>query len=419
MPHFAEILDLRNVRLILVVAVVYIDMLGVGLAYPILPKLVQQFAFGDVSWASYITGFLASAYSLMQFFFAPLFGVLSDRYGRRPIILASLGGSALSYIIMAFAPGLIVLTVARLLAGVMGGSFSTAGAYLADITPAEKRAQSFGMIGAAFGAGFITGPLIGGVLGGIDLHLPFLAAGLLCLANLIFGYFALPESLAAENRKPFSLALANPAGALREIGRYPSIFGLLTIFVLATFANRVSEMIWVLYTGYRFGWGTFEVGVSLGVFGVIVVVGQGWFTRILIPRIGERRAVLVGLGVSVVLSVLYGALPQGWMLYLVMPFAITGWTVAQPAIQGLMSRAVPANEQGLLQGAIASITNLTSIGGPVIWTSLFGYFVSPRAPLIIPGAAFYVSAAIFLVALILALRWQFEAKPQSPAPHRL
>jgi DHA1 family tetracycline resistance protein-like MFS transporter len=183
------------------------------------------------------------------------------------------------------------------------------------------------------------------------------------------------------------------------------------VFVIATFANRVAEMIWVLYTGYRFHWGSFEIGVSLAIVGVIFVVGQGWFTRILIPRIGERRAILIGLCVSVVVSIGYGAVPTGWMLYCVMPFAISGWTVAQPAVQGLMSRAVPSSEQGLLQGAIASVTNLTSIGGPVIWTSLFGYWVSPAAPAIVPGAAFFVSAALFLVAFFLAIRWE-DAAPQ-------
>ncbi len=410
---------MRNARLTLVLAVVYVDMLGGGLATPILPKLVQQFQHGDISGASYISGFLVSVYSLMQFFFAPLLGALSDRFGRRPIMLVALAGSALTYLIMAFAPGLIVLAAAQMIAGAMGGTFSTAGAYLADITPPEKRAQTFGLVGAAVGFGYISGPLIGGALGGIDLHLPFLAAGCLCLANLLFGYFALPESLSAENRAPFRLAQANPAGALRELGRYVSIYGLLTIFVLATFANRAAEMIWVLYTEYRFQWGTFEVGVSLGVAGVILIVGQGGFTRVLIPRIGERRAILLGLGVSVVVSVLYGAIDRGWMIYCVMPLAIGGWTVAQPAILGLMSRAVPANEQGLLQGAVASITNLTSIVGPLIWTSLFGYFVSPAAPLIIPGAAFYVSASIFLVALMLAVRWQLESPPQSAVAHRL
>ena len=403
---------MRNVRLIVVLAVVYIDMLGVGLAYPILPRLLEQFQHGYVAGAAYLFGFLGSAYSLAQFLFAPLFGALSDRYGRRPVLLASLAGSALSYLLMALAPGLALLAVARLMAGVMGGSFTTATAYLADITPPEKRAQSFGLIGAMFGLGFITGPLLGGLLGDIDLHLPFLAAGILCLANFVFGYFALSESIAPENRKGFSLIRANPLGALLEVGRYPSIYALLAVFVLATFANRVSEMIWVLYTGYRFGWGPRESGISLAVVGLIFVVGQGWYTRILVPRIGERRAILIGLTVSVVVSVLYGAIDRGWMIYCVMPLSITGWTVAQPAVQGLMSRAVPANEQGLLQGAVASITNLTSIAGPMVWTGIFGYWVSPAAPFLLPGAAFYVSAAVFLLALILATRWEKIASAQ-------
>lgn len=402
---------MRNIRLILVLVVVYIDMLGVGLAYPILPRLLQQFRH-DISGASYLFGFIASAYSLTQFLFAPLFGALSDRFGRRPPMLASLAGSALSYLIMALVPGLAALALARLVAGVMGGSFATATAYLADITPPEKRAQSFGLIGAMFGLGFITGPLLGGVLGDVNLHLPFLAAGLLCLANLVFGFFALPESLDPAHRKQFSLRRANPLGALLEVGRYASIFPLMAVFVLATFANRVSEMIWVLYTQYRFGWGPADAGISLAVVGVIFVVGQGWFTRILIPRIGERRAILIGLAVSVAVSIGYGAITRGWMLYCVIPFAITGWTVAQPAVQGLMSRAVPANEQGLLQGALASVTNLSSIGGPLVWTGIFGYWVSKSAPMIVPGAAFYVSAAIFLLALVLALRWQGAAAAQ-------
>jgi DHA1 family tetracycline resistance protein-like MFS transporter len=397
---------LRNIRLIIVLAVVYLDMLGIGLAYPILPKLVEHFEHGDISNASYIVGFLASGFSVTQFLFAPLIGALSDRFGRRLVILLSLAGSALAYLMMAAADGLVLLAIARLIAGAMGGSFSTAGAYIADITPPEKRAQSFGLIGAAFGFGFITGPVIGGLLGAIDLHLPFAVAGGLCIANLLFGLVALPESLAPENRRAFAFRQANPIGALREVWRYPSVFSLMIIFVLAIFANRVAEMTWVLYTGYRFNWGPTEIGVSLAMVGVVFVIGQGWFTRILIPRIGERRAIVIGLGVSVLVSVLYGAVNKGWMIYCVMPLGLSGWTIAQPAVQGLMSRAVPSNEQGLLQGAVSSITSLTSIAGPPIWTGLFGYFVSAAAPVIIPGAAFFVSAAVFLAALILAIVWE-------------
>ena len=397
---------MRNIRLIIVLAVVYLDMLGIGLAYPILPKLVEHFEHGDISNASYIVGFLASGFSVTQFLFAPLIGALSDRFGRRLVILLSLAGSALAYLMMAAADGLVLLAIARLIAGAMGGSFSTAGAYIADITPPEKRAQSFGLIGAAFGFGFITGPVIGGLLGAIDLHLPFAVAGGLCIANLLFGLVALPESLAPENRRAFAFRQANPIGALREVWRYPSVFSLMIIFVLAIFANRVAEMTWVLYTGYRFNWGPTEIGVSLAMVGVVFVIGQGWFTRILIPRIGERRAIVIGLGVSVLVSVLYGAVNKGWMIYCVMPLGLSGWTIAQPAVQGLMSRAVPPNEQGLLQGAVSSITSLTSIAGPPIWTGLFGYFVSAAAPVIIPGAAFFVSAAVFLAALILAIVWE-------------
>ncbi|MBV9419824.1 MAG: TCR/Tet family MFS transporter [Alphaproteobacteria bacterium] len=380
--------------------------MGTGLAYPILPRLIEQFQHGNVSHASYVFGLLASAFAVTQFLFAPIIGAISDRYGRRPVILLSLAGSAISYALMAAAPSLIFLALGRLLAGMMGGSFSTAQAYLADITPPEKRSQTFGLIGAAFGLGFITGPAIGGVLGHIDLQLPFLVAGVLCAADVVFAFFALPETLSAEHRKPFNWRHANPIGALRHVGRYGQVAMLMAIYVMSVFANRCAEMVWVLYTGYRFHWGTKEVGISLAVVGLVFVFGQGWFSRFLIPRLGERRAIVLGLGASVLISAGYGLVTQGWMLFIVMPFAIFGWIAAQPAVQGVLSRSVPQNEQGLLQGAMASMTSLTSVVGPMIWTGLFGYFVSPAAPLILPGAAFFASAAIFLIAFSLAVRWE-------------
>ena len=291
-----------------------------------------------------------------------------------------------------------------MIAGAFGATFSAAGAYLADVTPPEKRAQSFGLIGAAFGFGFITGPAIGGVLGSVDLRLPFVVAAGLSLADFLFAYFALPESLSTANRKPLNLRHANPVGALREIGRYSSVLGLMAIFVMATFANRVAEMTWVLFTSYRFDWGPQQVGLSLAMVGVMFVVGQAGLIRVVVPRLGERRAVLIGLAVSVVVLVLYGVVPQGWMIYPVMVLAIFGWTIAQPAVQALMSQAVPPNEQGLLQGALASMTNLTSIFGPPIWTGLFGFFVSPAAPFVLPGAAFFASALVFFAAFVVAVR---------------
>jgi MFS transporter, DHA1 family, tetracycline resistance protein len=382
--------------LIVVLSVVYIDMLGIGLAFPVLPRLIEEFQGGDVSRASYIYGLLAAAYSLMQFLLAPLLGALSDRFGRRPVILLALVGMGINYLLLAFAPTLALFAVGRMIAGAFGATFTAAGAYLADITPPEKRAQSFGLIGAAFGFGFITGPAIGGLLGDVDLRLPFLVAAGLSLADFLFAYFALPESLSQENRKALDWRRANPIGAVRTIGRYGSVLGLIVIFVMAAFANRVAEMTWVLFTGYRFGWGPTETGLSLAMVGLV---------RVIVPRLGERRAILLGLAVSAVTCVLYGVVSQGWMVFPVMALAIFGWTIAQPAVQALMSRAVPPNEQGLLQGALASMLNLTSIAGPPIWTGLFGFFVSSAAPVIVPGAAFFAAALVFTVALALAMRW--------------
>src|SRR5215471_14188208 len=393
-----------KIRLAVVLSVVYIDMLGIGLAFPVLPRLVEQFQGGDISLASYTVGGLASVYSLMQFLFAPLVGALSDRYGRRPVILLALSGMGANYLLLAFAPSLWLFALGRMIAGAFGATFTVAGAYLADVTPPERRAQSFGLIGAAFGFGFITGPALGGVLGDVDLHLPFLVAAGLSLADFAFAYFALPESLAAENRRAVNLRHANPFGALREVGRYSSVLGLMAIFVLATFANRVAEMTWVLFTSYRFHWGTRETGLSLAAVGVMFVIGQGVLVRFVVPRLGERRATLLGLSVSVITVTLYGIVPRGWMVFPIMAVAAFGWTIAQPAVQALMSRSVPANEQGLLQGALASMTNLTSIFGPPIWTGLFGFFVSKDAPIIVPGAAFFGSAVVFAIALLLARR---------------
>ena len=397
-------------RLVIVLSVVYIDMLGVGLAFPVLPRLIEQFEGGDISLASYIYGGLAAAYSAMQFLCAPLIGALSDRYGRRPVILLALAGMGVNYFLLAFAPSLWLFALGRMVAGAFGATFTAAGAYVADTTPPEKRTQSFGLIGAAFGFGFITGPALGGVLGGVSLRLPFVVAGCLSLADFAFAFFALPESLAPENRKPLNLKYANPVGAVREVGRYSSVLELMAIFVLATFANRVAEMTWVLFTSYRFHWSPTQTGWSLAAVGVMFVVGQGGLVRVVVPKIGERRAILLGLTVSAITVTLYGIVPRGWMVFPVVVLGVFGWTLAQPAVQALMSRSVPANEQGLLQGALSSMVNLTSIAGPPIWTSLFAFFVSPQTPIVVPGAAFFAAAVVFVVALMLAHRW-FAAAP--------
>src|SRR5580698_443927 len=305
---------MRRASFIVILAVVFIDMLGIGLAFPILPKLIQHFVGGSFSQASWIFGLVSSAYALTQFFLAPVVGGISDRFGRRPVLLLALFGMGINYLAMAVAPGLAWLVVGRLIAGGMGATYSTANAYLPDITPPEKRAQSFGLIGAAFGFGFITGPALGGYLGDIDIRLPFLFAAVLSFANLIGGYFFLPESLAPENRKRFSLARANPFGALREIGRFAALPGLMLVFLLATFANQVAPTTWVLFTSYRFGWNGKEIGFSLAMVGVMFVVGQGIVVRFIVPVLGERRAILLGLSVSVVTVLSYCFATAGWML---------------------------------------------------------------------------------------------------------
>jgi MFS transporter, DHA1 family, tetracycline resistance protein len=395
---------MRKGSLVIIIGIVFIDMLGVGLAFPILPKLIQHFVGGSFSQASWIFGLISSAYALTQFFLAPVVGGISDRFGRRPVLLLALLGMGINYLAMAVAPSLGWLVAGRLIAGAMGATISTANAYLADITPPEKRAQNFGLVGAAFGFGFITGPALGGYLGDIDIRLPFLFAAGLSFVNLVGAYYVLPESLGLENRKAFSLARANPFGALREIGRFAALPGLLLVFLLATFANQVAPATWVLFTAYRFGWNGTEVGLSLAVVGVIFLVGQGGLVRVIVPLLGERRAILLGLSVSVVTVLSYSLATAGWMLYPPMVLGVFGWITAQPAVMSLMSRAMPQNEQGLLQGAIASVNSLTTIVAPPVWTGVFAYFVSPAAPLIVPGAAFIGAAMVFALALALALR---------------
>ena len=405
---------MRKASLIFILAVVVIDMLGIGLAYPILPRLIQELIGGDASHAAYVFGVLAAVYAAMQFLFAPLMGALSDRFGRRPVILIALVGLAVDYLILAFAPNIWWFAVGRVLSGICGATFTTAGAYMADVTPPEKRAANFGLIGAAFGFGFIIGPVVGGLLGGIDLHLagltipgirlPFVAAAALTFLNMLFGLFVLPESLAPENRRAFQVRQANPVGALLELKRYPSVFVLIVIIVLAQMTVRVSETTWVLYTSYRYAWDAFMTGLSLTAVGVVFIVGQGVMTRVVLKWWGERGTILVGLTIAPIALTLYGLAWEGWMIYAIMPIGLIGWTVAGPAVQGMISRAVPANEQGLLQGALGSINSLVSIFAPVLWTGIFGYFVSPAAPFIVPGAAFFAAAFVFVIIRIIAQR---------------
>lgn len=382
---------------------VSLDVLGIGLIIPILPQLVKSFAGGDVAAASNSVGLLAALYSLMQFLFAPLLGSLSDRYGRRPVILSSLLGGGLDYFLLAFAPSLGWLFLGRIIAGITGANITAAMAYIADVSPPEKRAGNYGLIGAAFGLGFILGPALGGLLGDVGLRVPFLVAGALTLANWLYGWFVLPESLARANRRSVDWSRSNPVGSLLNLRRHPVVFDLAGIYFLIQLAHQALPSTWVLYTSYRYGWTVSQTGISLAIVGLTAAIVQGGLTKVIVRRLGESRTVILGLGVSAAAYLAYGLATEGWMIYATLVLAslagITG-----PSVQGLISRSVGATEQGGVQGSLASLGSVTGILGPPIATALFGFFISSRAPATIPGIAFFFSTALSLTAMLLAFR---------------
>ena len=388
----------RQAAMIFILITVFIDVLGIGIIIPILPELIKEFAGGSTAQAGRWFGVLASTYALTQFICAPLLGALSDRVGRRPVILISLFGLGVDYIIMGFAPTLGWLFAGRLIAGVMGASITTANAYIADVSRPEDRARNFGLIGVAFGLGFIFGPALGGILGGIDLRLPFFVSAGLALVNWLYGFFVLPESLPPEKRGAFSWAKANPVGSLYVLGSYPLVAGLTMVFVFVVLAQRGLETVWVLYTGHKFGWDEQMNGFSLMWVGVMAAIVQGGLVKPVVGWLGERRAVLYGLVVAVITYLGYGLATAGWMLFAWITFGAIGG-VAGPAIQSLVAGAVPPGDQGKVQGAITSLMSLTSILAPLIFTAgLFSYFTSPSAPIELPGAPFLLGAVMYALA---------------------
>ena len=399
----------RKPALSFIFITLFLDVLGIGLVVPILPKLVEQLAGGGMDSASFIFGWLVGLYALMQFLFAPIIGSLSDRFGRRPVILLSLFGSGLDYFLLAWAPTLPWFFLGRILSGISGANFSAAAAYIADVSPPEKRSANFGILGAAFGLGFIFGPALGGWLGHYGLRVPFYAAGILTLVNWLYGFLILPESLKAENKRDFSFKRSNPIGALLQLGRQRLILGLSTSYFISSIAHQVYPSIWVLYTGFRYDWGTKQTGLSLALVGVMAAIVQGGLTRIIIPKIGERRAAVSGLLIMAVALTGYGLAPRGWMVYIIIVFgSLSG--IAVPAIQGMISRTVGDNEQGGIQGALTGMQSVAGFIGPPLATGLFGYFISDRAPAIVPGAAFFFSSGLALMAAMMAAR-SFRRNP--------
>ncbi|MBL8935825.1 MAG: TCR/Tet family MFS transporter [Archangium sp.] len=412
----------------------FLDILGIGLLIPIVPKLVKEFATralgGDGDFliellphdganaqelASKWYGWLIASYAAMQFIFSPIVGGLSDRYGRRKVLLLSNFGQGLAYVMMALAPSLAWLFVSRLLAGMTGASIGTATAYIADVTPPEKRAQSFGLVGIAFGLGFIFGPLLGGVLGGWILRLPFFVAAGLTLANAAWGFFVLPESLSEENRRPFAWSRANPLGTLSALGRYPLVWAMTATAFLFNLGQRALETTWVLSTEHRYGWDLKDAGISLAAVGVGAAIVQGGVVRRVVPRFGERRVFLFAGTVGLLTFIAYGLAPSGLVTYLIIPFgALAG--MSGPAIQALLSRSVPPNEQGMLQGGLVSLTALTQVIGPPVATGLFGYFISAQAPFQFPGVSFFFGALCMGLGLLFAVRAFSKHPDVKPQP---
>lgn len=379
-----------------------IDVTGFGVIIPVMPKLIEQLlGINDISKVSQYGGWLTFAYAFMQFLFAPVLGNLSDKYGRRPVLLFSLFGFGIDYIFLAFAPSIMWLFVGRLIAGVTGASFTTASAYIADISTPENRAQNFGMIGAAFGLGFIIGPLIGGLLGELGPRVPFMVAAGLALTNWLYGYFVLPESLDQEHRRPFEWRRANPLGSLLQLRKYPAVGGLVGSFVLVYLGAHAVQTNWSYFNIEKFHWSPKMIGFSLGAVGLLVGLVQGGLVRVINPRIGNERSVYIGLGLYALGLLLFAFASQSWMMFVfLIPYCLGG--IAGPALQSIISGHVPPSEQGELQGALTSLMSATSIVGPLIMTNLFAYFTRKNAPIYFPGSSFFLGFLFMLGSAIWA-----------------
>jgi DHA1 family tetracycline resistance protein-like MFS transporter len=394
----------RKAALAFIFVTVLIDMLAFGMIIPVLPILVQNFAGGSAARGAEIYGLFGTAWALMQLIFSPVQGSLSDHFGRRAVILISCTGLGLDFILMALAPNLWWLLVGRLISGIAAASFSTAGAYISDVTPPEKRAASFGLIGAAFGIGFVLGPALGGILGAISPRLPFWAAAVLALLNVCWGFFVLPESLPEDKRVPFSWKNANPIGALNLLRSHPLLSGLARSYFLINLAHVVLPSVTVLYMHYRYGWDARAVGLFLAGVGISSLIVQGFLVKPAVRLLHERRAIAVGLTFGAVGFVIYGLASTGTMLWIGVP-VMALWGIATPSLQAIMTRLVDPTEQGRLQGALASLSGMASLVGPTLFTQVFAAFISTDVHWkALPGAPFLLSALLVFIAMIMAWR---------------
>jgi DHA1 family tetracycline resistance protein-like MFS transporter len=393
---------LRGAAVAFIFVTILLDTLALGVVIPILPKLVESFVDNDTANAARIFGLFGTVWALMQFLFSPIAGALSDRFGRRPVVLLSNFGLALDYVLMALAPTLSWLFVGRMISGITSASISTAFAYITDVTAPEHRAAVFGKIGVAFGAGFILGPALGGLLGGIEPRLPFWVAAALSFANALYGLLILPESLPKNRRSPFRWKSANPVGALHLLRTDRVLTGLSVANFFAQLAHVVLPSTFVLYATYRYGWSTTTVGATLALVGVCAMVVQGAAIGPIVRRFGERRALLLGLACGAAGFLIFGAAPTGALFWLGIP-VMALWGVAGAATQALMTRLVAPDQQGQLQGATASVQSVSQMLGPFLFTLTFAYFIGGDAPLKLPGAPFLLASALLALALALVI----------------
>lgn len=396
--------------LLFIFITVVLDCIGLGIIIPVMPSLIRELIHGDLSQASSYGGWLTFCYAFTQFFFASILGNLSDHYGRRPVLLCSLFGFTVNYLIIGFAPSIFWLFFGRLVAGITGASHTVAAAYIADESTRENKAQNFGLLGAAFGLGFIIGPVIGGVLGHYGPRYPFFAAAGLTFLNFLYGYFLVPESLPKENRRKFHWVNANPIGSFRHIRKYPNIMPLLLCVFLINIAAHAVQSTWSYFTMEKFHWDERMVGYSLGIIGVLLTIVQAGLIRVIIPKLGLPKSIVLGLCLNSISLLAFGLAGTSMMLFAVSVLYVLGG-IAGPAIQSSISNSTPANEQGQIQGGLTSIISLTAIIGPLLMTSLFSFFTKKNGPIYLPGAPFYLGAFLALIAVFIAIRFFTLKKP--------
>ena len=396
----------RQAAVIFILVTVTLDILAMGLIIPVLPKLILDFLGGRMTSAADWNGWFALVFALMQFFFSPLLGVLSDQFGRRPVILLSNLGLGLDYVVMALAPTIGWLFLGRIISGITTSSIPTAMAYITDVTPKEKRAGAFGMIGIAFGIGFAFGPAIGGLLSNFNPRLAFWAAGALSLVNWLWGYFFVPESLPRDRRKEFALSRANPVGSLTLLRSHHELWRLATIQFLAYVAHNVFS-VWALYAIFRYNWDQLTIGISLMVVGVCTAVISGGLTGRMVKRFGEKRTLYIGQFFGSAGMFLAGLARTGAMLFASIPI-ISLWNISMPAAQSMMTHRVNEREQGELQGALQSMRSITFIIGPVLFSQVFSWFINPKHPIHLPGAPYFLAAALLFTAMLMSTRIRQE-----------